>query len=164
MRHLVDFHTQTTRARTSPCSARRSAPRATIGFRAGPRLMDWPIVERKLPTHYDRASGEFKFEDGDGLEVDCVVYCTRGRLLRHGPLPRRTAALRSTPPRAGHALEGDRPSDCTSLYTWACRTSTTRSPVRRAGPLRAGLPRGPGEVPGQGGNARGHGRVAGPGG
>ena len=55
------------------------AARATIGFRtaaAGHDFQDWPIVERKLPTHYDRASGEFKFEDGDGLEVDCVIYCT----------------------------------------------------------------------------------------
>ena len=54
------------------------AARATIGFRtaaAGHDFQDWPIVERKLPTHYDRASGEFKFEDGDGLEVDCVIHC-----------------------------------------------------------------------------------------
>ena len=52
------------------------AARATIGFRtaaAGHDFQDWPIVERKLPTHYDGASGLFKFEDGDGLEVDCVI-------------------------------------------------------------------------------------------
>ena len=39
-------------------------------------------VERKLPTHYDRASGEFKFEDGDGLEVDCVILCENQILRR----------------------------------------------------------------------------------
>ena len=46
------------------------AARATIGFRtaaAGHDFQDWPIVERKLPTEYDKKSGEFKFEDGDGL-------------------------------------------------------------------------------------------------
>ena len=41
-----------------------------------PLTQDWPIVERKLPTEYDAASGLFIFEDGDGLEVDCVIYCT----------------------------------------------------------------------------------------
>ena len=69
------------------------AARATIGFRtaaAGHDFQDWPIVERKLPTHYDRASGEFKFEDGGGLEVDCVILCANQILRRVRPeSPRR---------------------------------------------------------------------------
>ncbi len=94
------------------------AARATIGFRtaaAGHDFQDWPIVERKLPTHYDRASGEFKFEDGDGLEVDCVVYCTG---YRHTfPFLDEPLQLRTTNRLAPDTLwKGIVHPDCTSLY------------------------------------------------
>ena len=94
------------------------AARATIGFRtaaAGHDFQDWPIVERKLPTHYDRASGEFKFEDGDGLEVDCVVYCTG---YRHTfPFLDEPLQLRTTNRLAPDTLwKGMVHPDCTSLY------------------------------------------------
>ena len=94
------------------------AARATIGFRtaaAGHDFQDWPIVERKLPTHYDRASGEFKFEDGDGLEVDCVIYCTG---YRHTfPFLDEPLQLRTTNRLAPDTLwKGIVHPDCTSLY------------------------------------------------
>ena len=62
-------------------SVRPSVRSATITYRterahAVGAFKDWPIEERKLATHYDAASGEFKFEDGSGLAVDGVVYCT----------------------------------------------------------------------------------------
>ena len=94
------------------------AARATIGFRtaaAGHDFQDWPIVERKLPTHYDRASGEFKFEDGDGLEVDCVIYCTG---YRHTfPFLDEPLQLRTANRLAPDTLwKGIVHPDCTSLY------------------------------------------------
>ena len=94
------------------------AARATIGFRtaaAGHDFQDWPIVERKLPTHYDRASGEFKFEDGDGLEVDCVIYCTG---YRHTfPFLDEPLQLRTPNRLAPDTLwKGIVHPDCTSLY------------------------------------------------
>ena len=94
------------------------AARATIGFRtaaAGHDFQDWPIVERKLPTHYDRASGEFKFEDGDGLEVDCVIYCTG---YRHTfPFLDEPLQLRTPNRLAPDTLwKGMVHPDCTSLY------------------------------------------------
>lgn len=57
------------------------AKSATIAYRTEPAhshstFKDWPIVERKLPTHFDKASGEFKFEEGAGLKVDAIIYCT----------------------------------------------------------------------------------------
>ena len=87
------------------------AARATIGFRtaaAGHDFQDWPIVERKLPTHYDRASGEFKFEDGDGLEVDCVILCGNQDFTARSPRHRRDACS----------------------MAWRCRSITTRRSQR----------------------------------
>ena len=57
------------------------AKSATITYRSQPAhaesgFLDWPITERKLPTHFDAASGEFKFAEGQGLKPDAVIYCT----------------------------------------------------------------------------------------
>ena len=62
-----------------------------------------------------QASGEFKFEDGDSLEVDCVVYCTG---YRHTfPFLDEPLQLRTANRLAPDTLwKGIVHPDCTALY------------------------------------------------
>jgi len=55
------------------------AASATVVYRTasmGHNFKDWPITEKKLPTHYDGKTDEFKFADGSSVKVDGIIYCT----------------------------------------------------------------------------------------
>ena len=120
--------------------------RARQSARTGPGHDSGLAHRREEAAHgVRRASGEFKFEDGDGLEVDCVIYCTGYRTMFLFPTNRCSSARE--PPRAG-ALEGDRPPRLhLALLRGHAGPVLHVHHVRRAGPLRAGLPRGPGGLP-----------------
>lgn len=55
------------------------AESATVVYRTAPmghNFGDYPIEEKKLPTHFDGKSQEFVFADGSTCSVDGIIYCT----------------------------------------------------------------------------------------
>jgi len=59
--------------------AKFGAKSVTVCYQFEPALGsmgDWPIVERPLPTHFDKETGEFVHTDGYRGKVDGMIYCT----------------------------------------------------------------------------------------
>jgi trimethylamine monooxygenase len=46
------------------------------GMEMGHNFQEWPIIEKPLPTHYDKATKEFAFTDGTRGAYDGIIWCT----------------------------------------------------------------------------------------
>jgi trimethylamine monooxygenase len=55
------------------------AKSCTLVYRDAPigaDFKDWNIVEKRVPTHFDKDAKEFVFEDGSRGKFDGIIYCT----------------------------------------------------------------------------------------